>query len=71
MRLNALQDWRRKCEIQDFFDRSDVVNLDVLQKLRLDVFLDVLLVLERKNQFSNSGAPAARTFSLMPPTGRT
>ena len=64
VRLDALQDGRRKCEIEHFFDRPDVVNLDILQQFRLDVFPDVLLVLQRKNQFSNSGAPGRQDLFL-------
>ena len=36
----------RKGEIQQFFDRTDVMDLELLQKLRLNIFANVLLILK-------------------------
>src|SRR5262245_20576182 len=59
-RQHACEDWGWECEVQHFFDGPDVMNLKILQEFRLDIFLYVFLILLRKNQLMNSGAPGGQ-----------
>src|SRR5678816_2343840 len=62
LRYRLAENWHRECPVKDIFNGSNIMNLKALKQFRLNVFLDVLLVLQRENQFMDTGAPCCENL---------